>query len=352
MKHPDVWLAPGLAFLLAAMGMATLPIAIHHEAPHNQTDLMLTALPYVVGGLIGIVLWLLVERTHFDPAKAPPLFWLVATVAAMMLSQAWPTDYGRHQYPFEVDPILVGLPFFATFITGLSKRMDHDAPPMAWLCVLGGAGLMNLATWMGAILIPSIHVLLFPTLLLLAQNATLRRIGMVSVAGAILVLALILIDRPFMFFRILNAMTPSMTMWQDPLGVGYQSVHIWQVLHNLSWFGSNLEIHLPEATRQLLPVVVANRFGGLALAGLFGVIAFWFYLTRPTKQAGTPLNRMGDMVWWTLLYFAILNMGGNLLVIGLFGPGMPMYGSNPALLALALLVAAIRAQHRPAEAKP
>jgi hypothetical protein len=155
-----------------------------------------------------------------------------------------------------------------------------------------------------------------------------------------------------MFFRILNAMTPSLTMWQDPLGVGYQSIHIWEVLHSLSWFGTNLDIHLPEATRQLLPVVVGNRFGGLALAGLFGLIAFWFYLTRPTRQAGTPLNRMGDMVWWALLYFATLNMGGNLLVIGLFGPGMPMFGSNPALLALALLVVATRAQHRPAEAKP
>ena len=339
-------LSAAIILLLSTLGMAALPHAIFYEAPHHHPDLMMAALPYVVGLVAGLLAWLAIRQFRNGIGKVSHWVWLAISFAVMLpplLAQG--TYYGRHEYPFEVDPTLVGPPFFAAWAASLGRRMGKDAPPMAWLCVLGGVGLLVGGTWLAAILIPSVHILLFPLLLLLSANATLRRIGIVGAGGAALSMLFMLLSSEFRLERLLNSWVfPYANMWRDPYGIGYQSTHIWMILNDLTWFGSDKVIHLPEATRQLLPVTIANGYGGLAFASLFLLVAFWFYLTRPRSTISSTLDRVGDMVWWALLYLAIVNAAGNLLIVGAIGGGMPMLSSNPAMIALALLVVAIRAQ--------
>ena len=337
-----------LALLLTILGVLALPHAMLMERPGLFSGLQALVLPYLIGLAVGATLWRVMRRTQFDVSRVHPYGWLTATVAVILAPLLWPTSFGRHLYPGGIDPILIALPFFVAGIASLSQRQGKDAPSLSCCTILGRTAVLCIAIGAAAFLVPSAHALLLPLLLLLSGNTTVRRIGVMGFIGAVVIMVVYWMNNPFVITRILGiGVLPSHNMWAASYGVNYQATHIWLVLQDSNWFGSGDLIHLPGAASQLLAISIANGWGSVAFAGVFVLVGMWFYLTRPIQPAATANAMLGRMLWWSLIYLALLNAAVSLLVIRPSGPGLPMLSGNAALIVLAWLVMALSTNSAP-----
>ena len=340
-----------LALLISAIGIAALPHAMLMERPGLFPGLLSLMKPYLIGLGVGATLWRVMRRTQFDVSRVHPYVWLTATVAVILAPLLWPTTSERHLYAGGIDPILVALPFVVAGIASLSQRLGKDAPSLSCCTILVGTVVLCLAIGFAAFLIPSAHALLLPMLLLLSSNSTVRRIGVVGFSGAVVIMVVYWMNNPFFITRILGiGVLPSHNMWAASYGLNYQATHIWLTLQDSNWFGSGTMIHLPGAAIQLLAVSISNGWGSVAFTSVFVLLGMWFYLTRPIQSEATANAMLGRMLWWSLIYLALLNAAVSLLVIRPIGPGLPMLSGNAALIVLAWLVMALAANDAPEKA--
>ncbi len=340
-----------VAVLLSTLGILALPHAMLQDYGRDTSSFQNAALPYLVGLAAGIALWWARQRSGFDVRRIAPGCWLALAIITILVPLTWPDTDGRHQYPGGIDPILLALPFIAAWLATLDDRLGRDRPPLGWFRALIGAGLVALSVALILASVPSVHALFLPALLLLAGNASVRRVGWLSVLGAGLLFLVMMLARPYRVVRLLDhGVLPYRTMFEDIYGAGYQHVNMLLTLRDMGWFGADTLVHLPEASRQLMTLSMAAQWGGLALAGVFLMLATWFVLVRPGRQVASANHQVSRMLWWSLLYFALINLAGSLLLISPFGPGMVMVSPNVGLIVLAWLVMAL--ETRDADANP
>lgn len=334
-----------LALLLSAIGLAALPHADLNEhvfgVAGSPTTLLDLALPHLFGVGLGVLACVAIARLDWARLQSiNPWWWLAATTVVVLL----PLQLrGMFHYPLDYAgggvSLTAAMPFLAAWVAALNARLGENQPPLGWGMSLHWIGLVVGLCILTMPLLPFYLVLLLP--LLLAYSAPrLRRIGGVSFALLLGALALSVVSAPYRLHRFMAAVWPS---WgSDPYGADYQASHVMLILNKLTWFGGDTLIHLPRASSQLLPVSLAEQWGGLAFAGVFVLMGAWLMRVRPHKAGDDVVSEyrhvFSRLLWLSLLLAAVDNACVNLLLLSPHGQGMPLLSGNWGLLVMAWLL--------------
>ncbi len=330
-----------LALLISALGIAALPHAELNEHAFHESwasaSLLILAAPHLVGLGLGMIVYAGMARLDWARVQQiNPWWWLTAAVLVMLLPFAWRGLSDDRLNYWGVDGLIVAMPLLAAWAAGVNAGLGTLGWWRTWLW----AGVMALAAVAFMVLPQPFYLLLLLPLLLALAAPHLRRIGGLSFAILAGLLLLGVVSAQYRFQRFLSALFPAIEA--DPYGAGYQASHIASVLQQLSWFGGDTLTHLPRATTQLLPISLAEQWGGLAFVGVFMLLGLWLVWAHPRKAGEDAVSEhrlvFARLLWFFLVFVVVDNASVNLLLFTPHGLGMPMLSGNWGLLVLAWLL--------------
>lgn len=348
MRTPSlVWI---LALLLSAVGIAALPHADLNEHVYGtgaSASMLELAMPHLFGVGLGLlasvsITWLGWARLQ----RVSPWWWLAAAVAAVLLPLPFhSTVFERLGYPGGVVSLTATMPLLAAWAAAMNARLGDDRPLPGCVKSLAWIGLAVALAVLATPILP-LYLLLYLPVLLAFSVPRLRLLsgaGFAVLAGAF---TLFIISMPHRLDRYLAATLPLSE--GDPYGFNYQASHAMLILKNTSWFGSDTLIHLPRATTQLLPVSLAEQWGGLAFVAVLVLMGVWLMLARPRKLGSNVESEFrfvfARFLWFCLLLATVSNVSVNLLLLPPHGQGMPMLTGNWGLIVMAWLLMAANGQ--------
>lgn len=312
--------------------------------------------PYALAWLMGLGIWLLIERRQWlNVRRFWP--WFIAALVFMALPLSWHQliDGTRLYYPAEwaslihsdfywpapVSSLIVALPLLSFAVAALEERACA-MPFERWQIVRLAAALTCLILVVMPFTRPE-YLFALPLIIALAAP-NLRKVALLSfgtLAG--LFVALLFFAAPYRFHRFMESTFP--TSWNDPFGMGYQVTHALMLFSDTNWIGGAPRLmHLPAAMSQYLPISIAAHWGLLAFAGVFVLMAAWLALTWPRvlqtvspKLQGEEVFRLtaARMVWFVLLFATLDALAVNTVLVQPHGAGMPLLTGNWGWIVLA-----------------
>lgn len=321
-----------------------------HQLAHSPFFQFKRQLMWAGLGMVAFVVTSRLDYRRLRPFAGPLLLVTIALLFALLIPGVGLSENGSTRWlgigPFVIQPSelakLVLIIFVADLLARRERRMDRPEltvrPVMLVLVVL--SGLIVLQPKLGTPIIMSAVVIL----MLFVAGARMRSL-LTWITVAVVAATALAYMAPYRRQRLLAFMNP----WQDPLGIGLQSIQSQVGIASGGLYGVGLGASrakwgfLPFAHTDFIFAIVAEEVGLIGASALIGgfLLLAWFGVRA---ALGAP-DRFGALLaagitsW--LLVQAFLNIGMVLGVLPITGEALPFVSAGGSSLVVTLAAAGL-----------